>query len=142
MNHGNLADADPCEDERSKPLGEPTAKVVPGAPKLPFLRIPPFPGSRVSTLTDQACGEVDLQSAAVELRRLRVGGCYWGARPLLPANHVVVRSRGALEDAQTLAGAERLVLWEPSPSGPSVADVRVVNGDCDDWYMLTGAAAL
>lgn len=141
-NHEIPAIADACGGELSKGLGDVRPDAAMGVLSRPFLRIPSFPGARVSTFVERRCRQPDLHRVADELRRWRVGGCYWGAQPPLPANRVLVRSRVALDQAAGLAAANRIVLWEPAPSGPPKVGVYCISGDCDAWHMLSGAAAL
>lgn len=109
----------------------------------PFLRIPPFPGARVSRLLEFSGGCVEPDRVANLLRHLRVGGSYWGAQPELPSGYVLVRSVEALHSASQLGFSEPLVLWTPAEvrcrNHPEVAHIT---GDCDPWHMLRGAAAV
>ncbi|MDQ2764868.1 MAG: hypothetical protein M3Y22_15740, partial [Pseudomonadota bacterium] len=60
---------------------------------LPFLRIPPFPGARPRVGVAPALGPVSSDQAgtlALEIVRLRVGGAFWKAQPVLPPGRDVV----------------------------------------------------
>jgi capsular polysaccharide export protein len=109
----------------------------------PFLRVPPFPGAHVRQFRDFAGARVDVDALADGLRRLRVGGSYWGARPGLPTEYVLVRPVDALSSAAELANGRSIVLWGPAATGAdAMRGVTKVSGDCDPWHMLRGASAL
>ncbi|MFC3173262.1 hypothetical protein ACFOD9_03240 [Novosphingobium bradum] len=62
---------------------------------LPFLRIPPFPGRRVTALGQtraepMALHPRDLARLPQALAEARVGGPFWGAQPSLPAGRDIV----------------------------------------------------
>ena len=89
--------------------------------RLPLLRIPPFPGAKLSRFSELD-GESPVSSDLIaELRRLRVGGTYWAAQPSLPADCLLVRSPAALPAAEKLAESRPIVLWLAEgviPHGP------------------------
>ena len=107
----------------------------------PFLRIPPFPGAKVSHFArsrNVSCLDADIVD---EIRRLRVGGTYWAAQPDLPSNCVIVRSAAALRAAEPLADGRPIVLW--SAKGASSVPFRgsmSICGDCDPWHIAQSAA--
>jgi len=120
-----------------------SAKLAAVAAREPFLRIPPFPGARVSTFSRAEGSKVDSASLAATLRKLRVGGTYWAAQPRLPAGHVLVRSWAAAEAACRLFPDHPVVLWNRVLElGHGVLDIAVVSGECDPWHMVGGATAL
>jgi capsular polysaccharide export protein len=121
--------------------------VPPRAPTIDssasFLRIPPFPGARIEQLTIEATRSDGLPSVAEDLRRLRVGGSYWGAQPDLPHGCLVVRNRAALDEARRLVGGGVVVLWTELSAGKSEeTGVLYISGDCDPWHVLSTAAGL
>ena len=108
-----------------------------------FLRIPPFPGSKIHRLAADGPRSNDVASIAKDLRRLRVGGTYWGAQPELPDGCLIVRTGAEVEQARQAGGDSPVVLWTQSSaeklSGPGVLNI---SGDCDPWHMLSRAAGL
>lgn len=108
--------------------------------RQPFLRVPPFPGARISNLC-AAWPETVLSDDLVEqVRRLKVGGSYWGAQPKLPDGHVLVRSSAAVELAALKFPTRPVVLWGDEAADGS-ADVTAVSGECDPWHMVSSASA-
>lgn len=108
-----------------------------------FLRIPPFPGARVTNFAVGAGNKCDTGELLEVLRRLRVGGTYWAAQPKLPSKYALVRSWRGYETASRTFPNESIVLWsDDSPSQSLRSDVVVVNGRCDPWHMLSGAESL
>ncbi|MFL6727082.1 MAG: beta-3-deoxy-D-manno-oct-2-ulosonic acid transferase [Sphingomicrobium sp.] len=75
------------------------------------------------------------------IRRLRVGGTYWGARPSLPAVYVLSRcsaGRGAVLD---LHKDLPVVRWREGRAQPAAGGDVDIRGECDPWHMLFSAAA-
>lgn len=107
-----------------------------------FLRIPPFPGAKVRDFV--RCSACDTQSRhlANELARQRVGGSYWARQPALPENRILVRSPNMIRAAAGLGTGHKIVLWTADSHRPSFADVEVVRGECDPWYMVAGARSV
>ena len=106
----------------------------------PFLRIPPFPGARTSGLADAvvsaAASETDIAELIAEIREAKVGGDYWAKQPELPTHsYTLVRVIDAAL-AQTLAPAERTLVWTDKPSSASAS---VISDACDPWYLLENA---
>ena len=116
----------------------------PASGRTPFLRIPPFPGSRVSRFGEwSSIRPFDGGEAAeiVELARtLRVGGTFWAAQPELPSNYALARSPEAAQAAKA-NGDLRVILWTSEPASDA-GDARPIRGECDPWHMLSGASAL
>jgi capsular polysaccharide export protein len=107
------------------------------------LRIPPFPGGRQHRFVQGQASNGDVLAAALEtLRRLRVGGTFWGARPQLPAQYVLVRSSDALDAALQKWPGQRCVLWSTGGDVPENSNVTVIGGECDPWHMLAAASAV
>lgn len=142
INHGNLAEAEASVAGRPRLAAAHPIQASTCDPRLPFLRIPPFPGGRVPAFTELSGERADPEAVAEQLRRCRVGGSYWATQPALPANHVLVRCRSALEATANLPGSGPLVLWEVEASGLPFNGHTVVSGECDPWHMLSGSAAL
>lgn len=112
----------------------------------PFLRIPPFPGSKISSfsaVTEAEDCNFDTDSVVARLRDLRVGGAYWAAQPELPPSYLLVRSPSAIEFCGAIAGDVPIVLWteKQAPVAAGFAHL-VVTGECDPWHMLGGAVGL
>jgi capsular polysaccharide export protein len=108
-----------------------------------FLRIPPFPGARISRFAELKSAPPDPDRIAEEVRRLRVGGTFWGAQPELPSGYVLVRVASAIGAAQDMFDGETIILWQQGPAtDPGHAVSTVVRGDCDPWHMLSQASAL
>ncbi len=107
-----------------------------------FLRIPPFPGARVKRFAVRSVN-ADSSDLTDEIRRLRVGGAYWGVQPDLPVDFVLLRSAAALGVTCQLNGS-KIVLWERSVrlTPPADRGVSVVNGDCDPWHMVSSASSV
>lgn len=110
--------------------------------KPPFLRIPPFPGAEVRYFGELNSSEAAPSDLVDEVRRLRVGGAYWGAQPVLPDDFVLIRSSVALEAARRIAGTADVVLWGGHLHERHARGCRVVTGECDPWHMLSSARAL
>jgi len=113
--------------------------------QLPFVRIPPFPGARLSAFTrlPQALEEeVPIAECVALARQLRVGGAFWATQPPLPSTYLLVRSEAALSLSASLVDQHGdIQLWLATPlTGPSVHPTIV--GECDPWHMLGNARAL
>lgn len=93
----------------------------------PFLRVPPFPAASVSRFNRTAGPMINIDSVVAELKRLRVGGNFWGAQPALPADYVLATSGRSLEAARRI-----------SEGRPIVSYYR----EADPWHMLANASAL
>jgi capsular polysaccharide export protein len=104
-----------------------------------FLRIPPFPGAKIHEFSASSSSHDDAEDVADELRRLRVGGAYWGPQPELPERCFVVRASGVTLQANNLAGANAVVLWDVAEPE---SDGLCINGDCDPWHVLSDASGL
>ena len=106
----------------------------------PFLRIPPFPGAKLSSFAPAPATSADPMDLCAELRRLRVGGTYWAAQPQLPSDCILVRSATALDRAEEMSGGRPVVAW--TNDGVPVPGVQKISGDCDPWHMLDRAEVL
>ena len=108
-----------------------------------ILQIPPFPGARLQHFSIIGSKSTDAKELASAMRRHRVGGSYWGARPSLPETYVLVRAPFALGKLGALAGQRPIVFWNREDhQSPDFESVHIVTGDCDPWHMLSGATAL
>lgn len=106
----------------------------------PFLRVPPFPRARVSALARARVPGGEQEQLADLVRDLKVGGCYWGRQPNLPAKYILVRGAGAMSAGAV--ASDSLVLWnEESVSATPAGTIRI-SGECDPWHMLAGATML
>jgi len=92
-----------------------------------FLRIPPFPGAKVSEFASRpADRDFDFERLTHMVRQECVGGTYWAAQPDLPQNYVLTRISAPTAAAE-VAGSNPVVTWDR---------------DCDPWHMLARATAL
>lgn len=108
-----------------------------------FLRIPPFPGARVQSFSELRATRSESANLSDQVRRLRVGGTFWGAQPTLPANYVLVRSAAAIDAAASVNSGTGILLWDSEATAPLARHRgRVVTGECDPWHMLSRASAL
>jgi capsular polysaccharide export protein len=112
----------------------------------PFLRIPPFPGSKISQFTIAATSEefaIHTADIAELIRDLRVGGTFWAAQPKLPARFFLVRTAAPADCCSAIANGIPLVHWLENDPLTAANEARfVVTGDCDPWHMLAGAAGV
>src|SRR5207248_4383500 len=113
----------------------------PGAAnREPFLRVPPFPGSKFRCFAETNSSPSEAADLIEQVRRLRVGGTYWGAQPELPSGHALVRSTNGRAAAAHLFGSDKLVVWEAADLAPSSTSAALtVFGECDPWHMLSFA---
>lgn len=103
-----------------------------------FLRIPPFPGTKVHAFKELAGVRGSAEEIVSLLRDLKVGGSYWAAQPNLPERYVLVRSLESVDQARRL-NSNPVVLW--TDEAQSAGDVSI-HGDADPWHMLSGASAV
>lgn len=112
----------------------------------PLLRIPPFPGSKVTQLARAGQGMDDVEIILPLLRQAKVGGTFWAARPALPAGAIVgcpwdvASARGMVERAAAID--KPFVLWANDAAFARQVDtfrIRVVIGDADPWHMSDDA---
>lgn len=120
---------------------------------LPFLRIPPFPGHRAAPLASARAEPVSgtrdpaMVEALVErLRRARVGGTYWGARPAIAQGRDVILAPSCADDvaaciaqAHELGLSDRAVLAAPASPGANAAGLPALPADADPWHVCAGA---
>ena len=105
-----------------------------------LLRVPPFPGSSRVALQIPARGksaaDFDPAGCIAALRRLKVGGSFWGPQPDLPNGGGVVVV--GVDAATLAAGRERATrLGLPLVCCGRAGDrVACVPGDCDPWHLL------
>jgi capsular polysaccharide export protein len=106
-----------------------------------FLRIPPFPGasSKCFVLRGGQVTDIGAQAVAADLRRLRVGGRFWGPQPALPEGHVLAASAAAIETANRSAGNRPVVRWI-GREGPGGFNGQALKGECDPWHVLANAS--
>lgn len=112
---------------------------------LPFLRIPPFPGSKIDRfrMPEPDLAEHHLPGDLSDLlRELRVGGSFWAAKPELPESYILVRSHAAIEHSATGNGELPVVFWPESNQSVVKIARNIVTGECDPWHMLSDAEAL
>lgn len=117
-----------------------------------FLRLPPFPGHRAKPLDSAGSTPVDDQQALEIVRQLRarrVGGNFWGGRPVLPEGRDIVlapSSRGQAAEMLEAAGAEgltgRCVVLDYCGLGALPADTPTLTGDFDWWHFSEAVAQI
>ena len=108
--------------------------------RQPFLRIPPFPGARFSSLCAAGAEALVSDDLVEQLRRLKVGGAYWGTQPKLPDGYVLVRSSEAAALAALKFPTRPVVIWADEAADHR-GDVTAVSGECDAWHMVSSASA-
>lgn len=111
----------------------------------PILRIPSFPGATLRTFAlAETVRSNSAEDVADAMRRLRVGGSFWGRQPSVPGDHVVVRSLSSIAATTARFGGKPLVVWEAERAARSSGDddLIVVIGECDPWHVLGSASAL
>lgn len=104
-----------------------------------FLRIPPFPGAKVHEFFESSSPQSNAEELADDLRRLRVGGSYWGAQPELPERCFIVRAPAV--GLSNLIGANAVVLWGDTRV-ETTSEVLRIHSDCDPWHVLADASGL
>lgn len=107
----------------------------------PFLRVPPFPRSR--PVRGEASWRIDpaeLAALVVQLRETRVGGCFWGHRPVLePGRDLLLvpenlaQAREMLAAAARAGRADRAIMMGGFVGGDNT--VLVVPAACDPWHL-------
>lgn len=113
----------------------------------PFLRIPPFPRRRVTSLAIAADGtrhtRDEIAAFASALRSAKVGGTFWGARPELPDGRRVLLVPSSPQQAWQLqdAAAERGEAASCILIGPHASRhaIPVMNEECDPWHLVAHA---
>ena len=115
---------------------------------LPFLRIPPFPGARPRVGVAPALGPVTSDQAgtlALEIVRLRVGGAFWKAQPVLPPGRDVVlapNTRQAasrmIADVEQAGQIARAMAVAPS-AWFAGTPIPCVDPSVDPWHLVTQA---
>jgi capsular polysaccharide export protein len=113
------------------------------AVRLPFLRIPPFPGAVVRRFAEVGCASAESLDLVDAIKRFRVGGAYWGARPQLPKNCVLARSCRGADFASRRFGQRSLVIWsDDGDFSRAPQHQATLIGDCDPWHVLSFASTL
>lgn len=118
----------------------------------PFLRLPPFPGSRAKPLAVAGRSPVDDDVASGIVRLLkdrRVGGNFWGGQPDLPAGRDLVlaptsrtRALEMLNGARTEGVIDRCIILECSGLGMVGSSVPTIAGSFDWWHISAAAARI
>lgn len=108
----------------------------------PFLRIPPFPGSRIRTFCRPDFNHCQSDHLVDRIKELRVGGTYWAAQPELPPECLLVRNFDALPYCAGLSSRYRPVLWQRGSAKSPIPDSSVIVGECDPWHMVSAAAGI
>lgn len=125
-----------------------------GAPVVPLLRVPPFPGARSSALAvtataPEASNDEMADRIIAAIRSLKVGGTYWGAQPGLPERGyrlVRIRHRDSRDIAARSLGESDPILWWADRATKAARSVDInlhlVSGCCDPFHLLDGASEL
>lgn len=93
----------------------------------PFLRVPPFPGRRVSSLAQPGTSRADPAALVAALAQARVGGTFWGTQPELPADGTIVLAPDSVEQQAEMTAA--------LGGQPAIA----LPGGCDPWWIAAHA---
>jgi capsular polysaccharide export protein len=111
--------------------------------------VPPFPGSRSSTFAVSPRAErtdAEVENAILALATRRVGGTYWGTRPLLAAkDYVLVSVRDLKVRArviEALPAGQSVVGWSGSPqriAWTATGRIEWAFGLCDPWHLVDEA---
>lgn len=107
----------------------------------PFLRVPPFPGRRASSLASAGPSRPDQAELAAALAKAQVGGTFWGAQPLLPEGRFTLLAPDSPQQlAEMTAGMPAGPAVVQAPAGwPVPAGMTVVPTDCDPWWLARHA---
>ena len=116
-----------------------------------FLRIPPFPGARETTLCRPSLGSLDdlsdnqIDALIRECRALRVGGDYWAAQPKLTVeDYVLVKVHDPAvrkEVIRELGREAQVLIWTEGEmfDGQPSHRIQRLSGACDPWHVVSGA---
>lgn len=120
----------------------------------PLLRLPPFPGARISSdamavskvAFPAAPPQPELAVLLDQMRAARVGGSWWAAQPDLPSKGCLLLRAASRAQADIMLREARqekgsVLLWLANGQA-AASDVPAITGDCDPWHMLDGATAL
>lgn len=120
----------------------------------PLLRVPPFPGARIScdamavrrAPSPAAPSRAEVGDLLDRMRATRVGGSWWAAQPDLPSHDYLLLRPGSRGHSEAMLREarhqERPVLLWPDDARTAADDVPTVTGECDPWHLLKGAVAL
>ena len=131
-------ECEPISEPSRHGIGQPELVRAP-APTEHFLRVPPFPGAKVRSFGTLPTPSVPEDGLCALVRRLRVGGTYWGKQPKLEESYVLVRSAAALPAVESSIPK---VLWSSETVGGTGGAIQILDEDCDPWHMLSGAKSL
>ena len=117
----------------------------------PLLRVPPFPGARVTSFA-RGSDKLELSDDQIDrlmadLKLLRVGGDYWEQQPDLPDGpYVLVATADAVQGkavARRIADGAPVLCWNRGPCDPWHLMSRVNHAvvDADDEIGLIAAIA-
>lgn len=112
-----------------------------------FLRVPPFPAARRTSLEGRGSLEggdrAELDRLIGLVREMKVGGAYWAAQPPLLDNACIVRIRDPRLRDDAIAGASRPIMtWIERGWSKSAASSVAIVGPCDPWHVLGAAEKL
>src|SRR5438477_2211497 len=111
QNKKKLDQADNSRPMRASTSYGPARAQTGDCERLPFFRIPPFPGRRIDRFGEKQSSAASASCEVEEVRRLKVGGTFWGAQPKLPSDFVLVRGAGSLASAAEVSKGAEIVLW-------------------------------
>lgn len=113
----------------------------PAAAGSDFLRIPPFPGSKIGCFEGlepaPKRSPAQVEELANALRRERVGGRFWAGCPPLPERRILARSIERKDVRKASPDGVETLHW-PDPGAPAR---RGALEACDPWHALAGADA-
>ncbi|MGK2909374.1 MAG: capsular polysaccharide export protein, LipB/KpsS family [Sphingobium sp.] len=111
----------------------------------PFLRIPPFPGSKPAPLGKPGASAENPEAILTQLRQLKVGGSFWASRPTIEAGTTIAcpwdreSARLMAERATTHPGP--LLFWITDEKIGSVS-FPTLRGPADPWHIVEQAQCL
>lgn len=117
-----------------------------------FLRIPPFPDSRAHPLATPGStpvNEVQVLELVSLLKANRVGGNFWGGRPVFPEGRDLIlapssrsQAKEMLEAAATERLLDRCLIIGSFSLGTPKTDIPSLTGSFDWWYFSEAAAEI
>lgn len=108
----------------------------------PFLRVPPFPGSRRadlvgSTRSGPSVARTEPADLIADLRRWKIGGDYWEKQPQLPVRPYTLVKVADPAQAAAHASGDPVLIWSDGRAG--LQSQAAVSGPCDPWHLLQNA---
>ncbi|WP_237709114.1 beta-3-deoxy-D-manno-oct-2-ulosonic acid transferase [Sphingomonas elodea] len=115
-----------------------------GAGHPAFLRIPPFPRARPGAVIEAAPGRAAGTPEAIlaQLRRLRVGGTFWGAQPALPAARDLVFAARTRSQLRTMLSAAPADAEARGIATRAALPGLLAAPDADPWWLAAHGTML